>query len=880
MAGKALSAWILARTAAKESGDRKLKRLLTTKTAQRRSSNLASRAVTVVVVLEPLDHKTNRADDPVEHPQDLTQRLPQEQRPDHIYGLRQTRNFENLLLARLPSGEYVGDKLSRQPHADLGEPMLFPFLVVEAKAGNAADDWLSICLQTAFPIYTYLNTQQSLRLATGHRSRWTSGPLVWFFVSRGEDWRLYLAYQSPLEPGSSSQFAAHTTNIAQAWAGCITNRDDAIQLFLIVDYVADWARDIYRPAALDELRILAPPDVEIATTFTDTDIFSTRDIALNHSSGVSFNAADDANAAFRSLDTEHGAVRHVSPIESRFLSIIITADNVQTFLLSMNQRVRKFFVRKLLGLLHIHTRKPHVLGIDSINAIEEKWSSNKRLGMTFHLKDTKFFTVHQVTYYLSPYWSQVRDLCLISVAEDALDALITASELKAGKGKAKKPGCSTCSDMVDRVSLLKNASSRHNLLACITRCAGYMDTSVELSPDRALFIPSEPLIWELINSTYKFLKKGDLEPELPFLRVSGCLDTQSGLFTDDTGSLPVYSDLTVSKEGAVLITGGDLRNRQCSPAKLCVYLTESSAAQPPQPADLARIIKTTFENCDVYHTTRDNGTLNLKTEKEYRDIWNLKDPYGFFFSYGGPSFFKWLKAMDSPVPTRQGSPRGPTDTGQILFSREYSPWHDPRHIYGGPWADLKKKFLKRFFEAEATAWIEIARQRKIQGINCCDFCAEDQGWDYEWEGQDYDSLYDASDAESADDHSPNLCEECKANLDLFGSAAFPVWVIELLSRALREGYEAPTGNGSANPSEDYTRSTPPGVDLTAEYYIRGAEKLFALPSGNASASGSASRDSNPPAVDSRSDHTDRPQEGELYDSDTRARKRKRADDDG
>ena len=94
----------------------------------------------------------DRADDAVEHPPDLAQKLPQEQRPDRIYGLRQTRNFENLLLASLAEGEYVEDKLARQPHAGVGgEPLLFPFLVVEAKAGNAADDWASICLQTSFP---------------------------------------------------------------------------------------------------------------------------------------------------------------------------------------------------------------------------------------------------------------------------------------------------------------------------------------------------------------------------------------------------------------------------------------------------------------------------------------------------------------------------------------------------------------------------------------------------------------------------------------------------------------------------------------------------------------------------------------------------------
>lgn len=145
------------------------------------------------------------------HPPELAKRLPQEQRPDRVYGLRQTRNIERLLEKRLPDGDILEHSLPKQPHdTTLGQPLLYPFLVVEAKAGNSPDDWHSIRLQTTFPIFTYLNTQRSLLTATRDRSRWVSGPLVWFFTSRGEDWRLSLAYQSearaprPLSFGTSN----------------------------------------------------------------------------------------------------------------------------------------------------------------------------------------------------------------------------------------------------------------------------------------------------------------------------------------------------------------------------------------------------------------------------------------------------------------------------------------------------------------------------------------------------------------------------------------------------------------------------------------------------------------------------------------------------
>jgi hypothetical protein len=122
-------------------------------------------------------------------------KLPKGERPDRVYGLRQTRNFEILLYASREEGQLVRDLLKRPPLSEDGCPLLFPFLVVEAKSGKSGDDWHSIKLQTAFPIYTFLENQRSLRLAMGQRSSWHAGPLVWFFMNKWEDWHLCIAYQ-------------------------------------------------------------------------------------------------------------------------------------------------------------------------------------------------------------------------------------------------------------------------------------------------------------------------------------------------------------------------------------------------------------------------------------------------------------------------------------------------------------------------------------------------------------------------------------------------------------------------------------------------------------------------------------------------------------
>jgi hypothetical protein len=80
-------------------------------------------------------------------------------------------------------------------------------------------------------------------------------------------------------------------------------RDAALQLLLIVDYIFDWARDSYRPAILTELRLLSTADTaEISTTFTDSDIYSMRhSLSPQPSDQTLDERLDGSGASFRSL---------------------------------------------------------------------------------------------------------------------------------------------------------------------------------------------------------------------------------------------------------------------------------------------------------------------------------------------------------------------------------------------------------------------------------------------------------------------------------------------------------------------------------------------------------------------------------------------------
>ena len=85
--------------------------------------------------------------------------------------------------------------------------------------------------------------------------------------------------------------------VVNIWSGSITTRNGALQLLLLVDYVFDWARDIYREDIIKELRTLATGNNDAATVLhTDTDIFSTHPVDTFDQSGEPSGEGDDFRA--------------------------------------------------------------------------------------------------------------------------------------------------------------------------------------------------------------------------------------------------------------------------------------------------------------------------------------------------------------------------------------------------------------------------------------------------------------------------------------------------------------------------------------------------------------------------------------------------------
>lgn len=82
----------------------------------------------------------------------------------------------------------VRDLIQATPFHRRGEPLLFPFLTMEAKSEEGGG--FSRCgIQTSLPIWSLLKSQGKLS-ELGAPLNELAGPLVWYIAYIGDDWRV------------------------------------------------------------------------------------------------------------------------------------------------------------------------------------------------------------------------------------------------------------------------------------------------------------------------------------------------------------------------------------------------------------------------------------------------------------------------------------------------------------------------------------------------------------------------------------------------------------------------------------------------------------------------------------------------------------------
>lgn len=513
--------------------------------------------------------------------------------------------------------------------------------------------------------------------------------------------------------------------VVDIWRGSILARDGALQLLLLVDYVFDWARDVYREEIIKELRLLATGDNDAASIiYADSDIHSTRQMEIldlpgeSNTDGAEFRANKSAQEAFMMADSNAGFVRHATLIESKYCCVLVTRDNVQTLLRS----IRQTKLQRLCRLILTQMEDAILIPQEALDKMEEQWTGTSRLPTSHQNTATQYHTVISYTTYISPQWYLIRELFTIAIAEDAWPGIIIASGLKEGRGKAKIP---TVYEKMEEATLcnttkrLQAGSPQQIFHAAIMRRAA----KVSVQADIPTIENDNGFFRNIVHFIYGSFKRGELEPQEPFLRVSNRLDQQHRLVCDVE---PLFSENPkASREGCILVTATSSPSHPFSNkfrAHVCAYLTVGEPHLPTEKV-LSDIVREAFETRDVYHTTRNDGSATVnplaQNSNDYKMIWNIQDTYGVYSE--GFEFNSLLAKLGSEMPRTQGSSRDLGESGSQLYERNLSPWRDRRLIY----MDRRECMfvLYKLFTREIAFWRGVGKERRAQGISCCECCA-------------------------------------------------------------------------------------------------------------------------------------------------------------
>ncbi|KAL5044206.1 hypothetical protein BDW71DRAFT_209612 [Aspergillus fruticulosus] len=609
------------------------------------------------------------------------------EQPDRVYGLIETQNIKILLDSpdqrrTLDSQvKSLRDILEVSPFKGDRKPLLFPFLLIEAKPDTVGDS-AGVEMQSAFTIQRLLMVQDGLRAATRVASMWATGPLVWFFGWHGQDWYVKGSFIDHTDR-SSPRYC-----IVDLWQGNICRQSSALQLLLIVDYIFDWARDAYRPCVIKELSILAAREMQPF----DPDIFSTVDRSQSQieSELPGFSCSQESSSLHTStagpepgLENTHplsGVVRDASNVETRFLSLHITEANVGELWVSLPAHLRESATTFMDTLRQSLDSSWRVTG-RTLSSIQAAWTGNldapeiaggSNTGIASH---EIFFTMIVILFYMSDDWTPVRQLTYLAISEGALQVLLSQHSLPGQPRhfEARTP-------IVDRSSIepfivsIRGQSIASNLMAAVSmlcisssysRGPGRISGKWLLSKTNNIYagfvFDNSPSILELVVTFYETREKMVLDylgdPGLVFSRTRTSLPTHS----TEPGLWPRLGSICQNNHGCALFEGLNLSGKSASAgARFCLFII-SRYDFGRSDIDMATIVRGLSEGGLYYSALKLDpsrrlrecyGHLNRSSKGE--SLWRNADSLDLLR--------EWIEDLDSQLGWAGGPGPGPGET--------------------------------------------------------------------------------------------------------------------------------------------------------------------------------------------------------------------------
>ncbi|KAL2139937.1 hypothetical protein VTI28DRAFT_4482 [Corynascus sepedonium] len=418
---------------------------------------------------------------------------------------------------------------------------------------------------------------------------------------------------------------------------------------------------MYREGVIRSLNKLAVSGSK-TVLYQDSDIFSTcpRDRvqlwleATNEDDdtrGLDARESIAIQDGLRCFDTRSGVIRDIRYIQSKFLGLYLTRDNLHTFFNSANTELES---KKLACTLLTHLVEGWWVTGETLDALEFNWTGKDR-GQDQPFQDATFLVVAGVAAYLSPDWQQTREFSYVAVEEHAVHDLLKQAGRKLADGYNVSDLPFVGRDDFSHILLvLHRQSAGSNLLACISRVclstgivsteeSAHQDALSVVSPERSnhKFIFRADTVLKIdtasrrtfVRALYDQYKLGRNEPFVPFLRCSAFLDElgipeNSALFCPQSRWFNKPPDLPRMPDHGVLIATSTNPAVGSMGSRLCLFVTDPDIVAICQEQILHQLttFKRDLEALQAHSTTGSQKSRKCAVIEENGAAWAPRKP--------------------------------------------------------------------------------------------------------------------------------------------------------------------------------------------------------------------------------------------------------------
>jgi hypothetical protein len=420
------------------------------------------------------------------------------------------------------------------------------------------------------------------------------------------------------------------------WEGNICRYDQALQLLLIIDYIFDWARDIYRPLILSQLSAFSIEQV----LRTDADIGSIiegREMTWTNDSQESYKELNEgpleqaipSNSPWDLMLVPHGVIRDASVIETRLMGLVITEDDIEALLLSFpSEEAANSAISLILGCLKDSWR---VKG-EALVTLEAEWTEEPVERPLNVSGDEIFYFKVTVQMFVGLEWEPVRQMTYLSVSESAIAKFVDRMTLKVD-GKAQTGNTAAAeSKIINHIRQIKQQSVVDNLRAAISMVS-FSNTSITQGKTYRMRRHGRRPGWkndnshivvDVVTSIYEKHRIGRRRPTDEYLRFS-CARVQQTIRVSGTRLWQYLEPIKLDKNGCVLVDGVNTSENM---PKRCLYIVRGyyDIEQSPD------LVKSAFER-GLYYTTMQLGP-EIRPEGYFNVLNQPTTPNGYWMNKG------------------------------------------------------------------------------------------------------------------------------------------------------------------------------------------------------------------------------------------------------